>query len=153
MYISATQFNLEHSALEIYISGCDFHCKNCHNPELWEFEVGEPAINYLPRIIYKANESGNLVKRIWFLGGEPLHQGSLFPQYVSVLRSQIKDKEFWLWTGYEYAELSKQIKELFDYFKCGKYDEKLLTENLFYEEKDLKIKLSSSNQYIIKKEK
>lgn len=25
----------------LYVSGCHFHCKECHNPEAWDFKYGK----------------------------------------------------------------------------------------------------------------
>ena len=27
--------------VSIYVSGCHFHCKECHNPEAWDFNYGK----------------------------------------------------------------------------------------------------------------
>ena len=27
--------------VSIYVSGCHFHCKGCHNKEAWDFNYGE----------------------------------------------------------------------------------------------------------------
>ena len=43
MKIAGTQFTLKTKSFEIYVSGCagNPHCKGCHNPETWDFNVGE----------------------------------------------------------------------------------------------------------------
>ena len=28
--------------VSLYVSGCTHHCKNCFNPETWDFSFGEP---------------------------------------------------------------------------------------------------------------
>ena len=27
--------------VSVFMQGCDFHCKNCFNPETWSFEDGK----------------------------------------------------------------------------------------------------------------
>ena len=37
--------------VSIYVSGCHFHCKGCHNKEAWDFNYGkkfdESTIEYI----------------------------------------------------------------------------------------------------------
>ena len=43
MNILGTQYTLKHKAFEIYVAGCNGspHCKGCHNPESWDFNLGD----------------------------------------------------------------------------------------------------------------
>lgn len=27
--------------VSLYVQGCPFHCKGCHNPETWDFDGGK----------------------------------------------------------------------------------------------------------------
>lgn len=42
MNIAATQFTLDTGSFEIYLSGCRHRCsEECHNKELWDFNIGK----------------------------------------------------------------------------------------------------------------
>ena len=61
-------------SFEIYIPGClrEEKCKDCHNPELWDFNKGvELNYNELNEIIDIYYEKFD---NFAILGGEPLHQ-------------------------------------------------------------------------------
>ena len=76
--IAGTEVNVQHKALEIYLSGCKGpHCQGCHNPELWDFTVGDLITeNTTQSLLDKIEEmkAARLVNYIWVLGGEPLDQ-------------------------------------------------------------------------------
>jgi len=149
MNLATTQYNLENKTLEIYLSGCNVYCKNCHNPELWDFNYGNKINNEtIEDLIKKINASPDLIETVWLLGGEPLAQ-NLFDliYFITKIQSETKVK-WWLWTSYEYDKIPLAIRDLnlFDYIKCGKYiDEKRTDGNIQFG-----IKLASSNQYIKK---
>ena len=90
MNIAGTEINLKHKALEIYLAGCKHHsCKGCHNPELWNFDVGDVLNKHiLQRITCKFQElhKAKLVDYVWVLGGEPLdqHPSELFEFLVAI---------------------------------------------------------------------
>lgn len=111
--------------VSIYVSGCHFHCKECHNPEAWDFNYGkeftEKEIDY---IIEKMNN--DYISGLSILGGEPLelvNQQGLVP-LVQKVKEKFPDKDIWLYTGYLF---DKDI--LFDMYK--KYDfTKKLVDNI-----------------------
>ena len=153
MNIIATQFTLNNKAYEVYFSGCSAHphCKGCHNPESWDFSLGEVYDSYYSqKIINSIKDFDSLIDNIWLLGGEPLDQN------IDDLISMVYDlketgKKVWLFTRYELSEvqkiLSKRI-EVFDYIKCGAYKSELTVEdNIQYG-----VKLATANQYIYKKD-
>ncbi len=56
--------------VSLFVSGCTHHCKECFNPETWDFNYGKPftsstedkIINYL---------KPDYIKGLTLLGGEP----------------------------------------------------------------------------------
>lgn len=136
--------------IEIYLSGCLQKCKNCHNPESWNFDSGF-LVDYTLKsklgdysLYSKLYEYKHLYNDIWILGGEPLDQ-DINELCVCLDRLKCLNKKMWLWTSYELGEVDPRILEYFDYVKCGKYiddESEYLTEYGF--------KLASSNQKIYK---
>ena len=57
--------------VSIYVSGCHFHCKGCHNKVAWDFNYGkeftDETIDYILESMNKSYISG-----LSILGGEPL---------------------------------------------------------------------------------
>jgi len=141
MNIAGLEYNLPHKALEIYLSGCcPPFCENCHNPELWDFNIGKNWKDWLDKILKKVDDE--MVERVWILGGEPLDQDR---QELMELLSHIK-KEIWLWTKQEFSyHIVNEFHDIVDYIKFGKYDLNLPG----YLDTNHNIKLSSNNQVII----
>jgi anaerobic ribonucleoside-triphosphate reductase activating protein len=147
MNITATQYNLHNKAFEIYISGCKGNCKNCHNPELKNYDIGEEVdFNYIQiKLLPKIIEFEDLIDSIWILGGEPLDQ-NLYE--LDFLLSHIKIKPLWLFTRHEIDNIPNSIKQYFTYIKTGSYIEELKTDKNIV----CSINLATSNQQLYKKE-
>lgn len=129
-------------SIDIFLSGCNRNpkCKGCHNPGLWDFNNGK-EINY-EELIRWLKIKNELYDNIVIMGGEPLDQKDL----VVLLKKIHKIKSIWLYTSYEFNEISPQIKEYCSYIKTGRYDETQLIENNI----QFGIKLASLNQKIYK---
>lgn len=87
----------------IYVSGCHFHCKECHNKEAWNFNYGkkftDETIEYIMDILRKPYVNG-----LSLLGGEPLepsNQQGLLP-LVKKVKEELPEKDIWCWTGYNF---------------------------------------------------
>lgn len=149
MNILATQFTLATKSFEIYISGCagNPHCKGCHNPLSWDFNLGEQFNEdyFKLNIKNKVEEFDNLISNIMIFGGEPLDNdhNELF-KLLQMLKTL--NKPIWLFTRYELEDVPKFIKCHCDYIKCGKYIPELTTDNNI----QYGIKLATSNQKIYK---
>lgn len=150
MNILATQYTLQNKSLDIYLSGCKgingIHCVGCHNPESWSFNQGEEySQEYFNLLKIKITDFNNLIDNVFIFGGEPLDQDvNMLIHLLFDLKSL--NKKIWLFTRYELNQIPKEILQLCDYIKCGKYDENLKTnKNIQYN-----IKLATSNQSIHK---
>lgn len=143
MNIAATQYFAEHRALEIYLSGCDASCRGCHNPELWDFCVGDNWRNKIDDILDKVRLFDTLIDNIWVLGGEPLLQDhNELCAMLEILENT--GKRIWLFTRFEDYQVPDDVKQYCDYLKCGAYKEELRCDNNI----QYGIKLATSNQYI-----
>lgn len=159
MNILATQYSLPTRSFEIYLSGCvgKPHCKGCHSKETWNFNQGELWSEVeKSKIFRKVSDFVNVIDSIWILGGEPLDNdieqvcdiASFIRKNNDVLWS-FSPKSIWLFTHYEIDRVKELLKDkinLFDFIKCGRYIPELKTETKI----QFKIKLATSNQYIIK---
>lgn len=108
--------------VSIYVSGCHFHCKECHNPEAWDFNYGkeftEKEIDY---IIEKMDN--DYISGLSILGGEPMepiNQQGLIP-LVKKVKEKFPNKNIWLYTGYLF---DKDI--LFDMYNKNDYTRNLV---------------------------
>lgn len=141
MNIAGIDYNVNHKALEIYLSGCDGACEGCHNEELWDYSVGNEWLFYEKKLRPKL--STGMVDNIWIMGGEPLLQDLLELEYFLLCLSAYK-KKVMLWT--RFYEIPTNIKKYIKYAKLGEYrkDSDSYIEPLF------NVELASGNQKIIK---
>ena len=147
MNIVSTQFTLSRKALEIYISGCNGpHCINCHNKELWEFNIGDYYKSFYDNIESNIKDFNLMIDNLMIFGGEPLDQDLNELEELLIYLSKF-NKNIWLFTRYDKELLPEFIKKYCSYIKCGRYLPELSCENNIH----YNINLSTSNQYILKK--
>lgn len=109
----------------IYFNGCKFHCHNCQNKELWNFNGGKLFTEESKKELFDA-VSNEHIKGLSVLGGEPLQQGEELFELLKEFKEKFPNKNIWLWTGYyleELNELQKKIILLCDYVVDGRYEE------------------------------
>ena len=87
--------------VSLFVSGCRHHCKDCFNPETWDFAYGEPFDEAaIDRIL--ALMAPGYIRGITYLGGEPFepeNQKVLAP-FLKKLKELYPNKDIWCWTGY-----------------------------------------------------
>jgi anaerobic ribonucleoside-triphosphate reductase activating protein len=128
------------TAYEIFISGCDSRCLNCHNPEMQDYEFGEDFP--IDEIIRDIRSKREWIDWISFLGGEPLAQeGYQFMTTVVALKAKFPDKKFMLFTGKNKCDIPLWCYSMFDAIKYGPYVNALRTGGF----------PASSNQQVIRK--
>ncbi len=129
--------------VSIFCSGCEHRCKNCFNPETWNFDHGTKFTEDTLNSILELAKS-DYVSGLSILGGEPAHPKNL-PEILKLTRKfkeVYPNKTVWLWTGY-------QIEDIFEDLIDSQID--VVVDGRFIEElKDLRLKFrGSSNQRII----
>ena len=139
--------------VSLYVSGCHFHCKGCHNKEAWDFNYGkkfdESTIDY----IIEQMEPG-YIAGLSILGGEPLelvNQQGLLP-LVKKVKEVYPDKNIWCYTGYDFDKdvYGKMYKE-YSYSKELLENIDIMVDGEFIEEKkitDLKFRGSTNQRKI-----
>lgn len=135
--------------VSIFFTGCHFHCKNCFNSKLWDFNSGKnfdlKAKNLL--FNYLSNEH---IKGLSILGGEPLDQGVELLNLIQEIKNNFPNKNIWLWTGYKILNnklttIQKAIISYCDFIVDGQFEESLKNPRLLFR--------GSSNQIIYENDK
>lgn len=128
----------------LWVAGCSLHCKNCQNPETWDYNSG---------ILFDKNAEQELLdslKESWcngvtFSGGHPLDPNNY--QTVLDLCKKIRkiygdSKTIWIYTGYEWGQIKDlEIMKYIDVLVDGSFIEELKDEKLLWR--------GSSNQNVI----
>lgn len=139
--------------VSLYVSGCRNHCKNCFNPETWDFCYGEPFTREIEDKIIDAL-APTYIKGFTLLGGDPFepeNAEALVP-FMERLRKKHPEKSVWCFTGYDYEadlltgkkgdiDTNMRLLSTLDVLVDGKFVEELKDLNLLFR--------GSSNQRII----
>ena len=99
--------NGEGVRVTLFVSGCTNHCKNCFQPQTWDFCYGRPFTaeteDYLLSLL-----SPGYINGLTLLGGEPFepeNQRSLLP-FLRRVRRMYPGKTIWGFSGFTYEELT-----------------------------------------------
>lgn len=137
----------------LFVSGCRNHCKDCFQPQTWDFSYGEPFDEKVQQEILDSLAPA-YVHGLTLLGGEPFepeNQKELVP-FVHKVRNQYPDKNIWAFTGYvydrdlvpggrKYTEATDELLSMIDILVDGPF---------VVEEKDITLKFRGSrNQRVI----
>jgi anaerobic ribonucleoside-triphosphate reductase activating protein len=129
--------------VSIFVSGCEHRCKNCFNPETWNFDHGTEFTEDTLTSILKLTEPSH-ISGLSILGGEPLHPRNREEviRLARKFKEKYPDKTVWLWTGYLVEEVFEDLIDSgIDVIVDGRFVEEL---------KDLRLKYrGSSNQRVI----
>ena len=129
--------------VSIFMQGCPFHCKNCFNPETWDFEGGkEFTQETIDKVLELSNK--NEVKGLSILGGEPMAPTNVegTAKLAKAFKEKYPEKNVWAWSGYKYEQI-KDIAALkyIDVLVDGNYEDELHDPTLKWK--------GSSNQRVI----
>lgn len=112
------------ASVTIWFTGCNFRCKNCHNRRLWNRNNGKQysakSVAHMVKITCNKVNADSVV----LLGGEPLQQDRQELLFLchSLHKAGLK---VWLYTGYEFDEIDKDILKYLYTIKCGRYIDEL----------------------------
>lgn len=100
-------------SVSLYVSGCDFHCPECHNPEAWDFDYGSPITQDFYNELIAALTANGVKRSLAILGGEPLHPKNREEVYkiVAYVRDYDDTIPIWVWTGYVFEDLLIEREE------------------------------------------
>ena len=87
----------------LFVSGCRNYCKECFQPQTWDFFYGEPFDEKIRQEILDSLKPA-YIAGLTLLGGEPFepeNQKELLP-FVKQVKELYPDKNIWAYTGYVY---------------------------------------------------
>ena len=102
--------NGEGVGVALFVQGCRFACKNCFNPDTWDFNSGkEWTQDTEDKLIELASRP--YIKRLSILGGEPLADENLdgVLHLVNRFRLLFPNKTIWLYSGYTWNQVINPV--------------------------------------------
>ena len=131
----------------LWVSGCDVHCHNCHNPQTWDFNSGIPFTDdSMQEILYDLSKP--YIKGLTLSGGHPLdpHNAPKVLEIVKRVKMVFPNKDIWIYSGYVWEDIIKdetlrEIMRYTDVLVDGAYIDELRDISLPFR--------GSSNQRII----
>ena len=131
--------NGEGVRVTLFVSGCTNHCKNCFQPQTWDFCYGQPFTteteDYLLSLLSPVYING-----LTLLGGEPFEPENQAPllAFLRRFRTALPGKTVWCYTGFTLEELlgksgecractphTRELLGLIDILVDGRYEEEL----------------------------
>ena len=145
--------NGEGVRISLFVSGCTHHCKNCFNPETWDFTYGKPFTTETEDMILE-QLSPDYIDGLSLLGGEPFepdNQSALLP-FLRRVKQNFPNKTIWCYTGYLFddellsesrarCEHTDEMLSLIDVLVDGEFKQELYDISLSFR--------GSSNQRVI----
>ena len=101
--------------VSLFVSGCTHHCKDCFNPEAWDFDYGEPFTEAVMDHILELLRP-DYIRGITYLGGEPFdpHNQPGLLALTQKIRAAYPEKSIWSFTGYVYGQNLPQLPGVTD---------------------------------------
>jgi len=145
--------NGEGVRVTLFVSGCTNHCKNCFQPQTWDFRYGQPFTAETEETLLEMLRP-SYINGLTLLGGEPFepeNQRALVP-FLRRVRWELPEKNIWGFSGFTYEELTspgshpncevtEEMLSLLDVLVDGRFVEEL---------KDISLRFrGSSNQRLI----
>lgn len=138
----------------LFVSGCTNHCKECFNPETWNFEYGQEfTIDTENEILDKLKP--DYINGLTVLGGEPFEPKNqrVLVEFLKRVKQHFPNKPIWCYSGfrlddeilnstaYPYCEVTLDMLKYIDVLVDGRFDRDLKNLSLNFR--------GSSNQRII----
>ena len=135
-YYPVDVLNGEGTRCTLFVSGCIHQCRGCYNQSTWSPDAGELFTEQLAEQIIKDLNDQRIKKQgLTLSGGDPLHPANIEQvlKLIKRVKAECTDKDIWVWTGYELAELNQQQQEvvsLIDVLIDGKFIQELADPSL-----------------------
>ena len=130
--------------VSVFMQGCEFHCKNCFNPETWDFDGGkEIKKETIDKVLELCGE--NHIKGLSILGGEPMHPKNIeaTTKLAKAFKEKYPNKNIWVWSGFKFDKdlKDKEALKYIDVLVDGRFVDELHDPTLKWR--------GSSNQRVI----
>lgn len=130
--------------VSIFMQGCSFHCKNCFNPETWDFKSGnEFTDETINKVLDLADK--DYIVGLSILGGEPMHPNNIkaTTRLAKAFKEKYPNKTIWVWSGFLFDRdlKDKEVLNYVDVLVDGQYVDELHNFTLKWR--------GSSNQRVI----
>ena len=141
--------------VSIFMQGCQFHCKNCFNPETWDFNGGKEFNDEVIEKVLQLCKKDH-IKGLSILGGEPMNpinrEGTT--RLAKKFKENFPDKNLWMWTGFKYEDLKdEEVFKYVDVLVDGQYKDELHNPTLKWKgsanQRVIDIKKSRENNEIV----
>ena len=141
--------------VSIFMQGCQFHCKNCFNPETWDFNGGKEFNDEVIEKVLQLCKKDH-IKGLSILGGEPMNpvnrEGTT--RLTKKFKENFPDKNLWMWTGFKYEDLKdEEVFKYVDVLVDGQYKDELHDPTLKWKgsanQRVIDIKKSRENNEIV----
>ena len=95
----------------LWVSGCSCRCKNCQNPESWDFNSGKTFDDAAKRKLFEALDK-SYIRGLTLSGGHPLEDKNVEDVLFLIhdVKQHFPDKDIWLYTGYTMESIFPVVK-------------------------------------------
>lgn len=96
----------------LWVSGCEHHCKGCHNPQTWDVNSGQLFTQEsLDELIEALNKPW--IAGLTLSGGDPFHPNNVgkLAYITNLVKLKFPEKTIWCYTGYSLCDLLKAKEE------------------------------------------
>lgn len=119
----------------LWVSGCEHHCDDCHNPQTWNPDSGKEFTKDTYNELIEALDSP-WIKGLTISGGDPFHplNITILGLLITNIKTKFPDKDIWCYTGYTLKELLLEKERTYymnlmlcgiDYLVDGRYQKEL----------------------------
>lgn len=119
--------------VSIFMQGCHFHCKNCFNPDTWDFEGGKEFTDETIDRVLELCENPN-ISGLSILGGEPMNPENIegTTKLAKCFKQKFPDKTLWAWSGYQFDKhlKDKEVAKYLDVIVDGQFKDELKNPTL-----------------------
>lgn len=95
--------------ISLFVSGCRNHCKECFQPQTWDFSYGKPFTLSTEEYILNLMDH-DYIAGLTILGGEPFepeNQEALLP-FLKRVKVRFPEKTIWAYSGYTYEQMTTE---------------------------------------------